>query len=224
MNKKLFYLFVAIVLLNSCNKESNKNDTPISVSDVDGNVYNTLTIGTQVWMRQNLKTTHYQNGDSIIEIIDNAQWLNDKKGAFCNYNNDIENVDTFGHLYNWYAVNNPNGLCPSGWHIPSDSEWNILVNYLGGQSIAGGATKEISIWDMPNTDATNSSELTVIPAGGRYENGIYSGLYQYAAFWSSTEYDSTDSWYDNMNFNNAQVYRYFYPKSAGYSCRCIFNK
>ena len=199
-----------------------------TISDIDGNIYNTVTIGTQIWTTENLKTTNYSDGSPIIyEAIDSI-WGGLTSAAFSTYNNDSTKTVEFGNLYNYYAVIDSRNLCPSGWHIPSDSEWTTLINYLGGDSVAGGKMKEIGLthWQFSNTGADNSSGLTVIPAGYRYSNygfnkGGFHGLNGNAAIWTSTS--SSDS---------TSLAKYFYPGSAsvgylnqsnsyGMSVRCI---
>jgi len=223
MNKYILALFIVLATLSSCIKDNSHGSSPTygSVLDIDNNLYHTIKIGTQTWTQENLKTTHYRNGDSIPNITDVIQWENNITGAYCNYNNDSGNGNTYGHLYNWYSINNPAGLCPPGWHIPSDSEWDILINYLGGQSTAGGAMKAVSQWNMPNTDANNISGLTIFPGGGRSQSAIFGDIGYHGAFWSSTGNDSTTALYLNVNFDNSQVYHYFYPKLAGFSSRCV---
>ena len=139
-----------------------------TVVDIDGNVYNTVTIGTQVWMVENLKTTKYRNGDAIPNVTGNASWVALSTGAYCWYNNDAATYKaTYGALYNWYAVGDSRNIAPSGWHVATDSEWTTLSTFLGGESIAGDKLKEIgtSHWLSPNTGATNSNGFTAFPGG-----------------------------------------------------------
>jgi uncharacterized protein (TIGR02145 family) len=192
-----------------------------NVTDKDGNIYHTVNIGTQVWLVENLKVTRYRNGESIPNITDNAQWSNLTSGAYCNYNNDINNVATYGRLYNWYAVNDSRGLAPAGWHIPIDAEWDILANFLGGSATAGGALKDTILWKSPNTGATNSSGFSAFPGGYRSLNGNFDYLGDYAFFWSSTEYNTSNAWRRTMNYNDSRVVRYNYDKRSGFSVRCV---
>src|SRR5665647_3709784 len=129
-------------LLNNCKKEAttDPDQTSGTVTDIDGNVYHTVTIGTQVWMVENLKTTKYRNGDPIPNVTDNIAWGALTTGAYCNYNNDTNNSITYGRLYNWYAANNRN-IAPSGWHVPTVAEWTILITYVGGKSVGGDKLK-----------------------------------------------------------------------------------
>jgi len=143
-----------------------------TMTDIDGNVYETVTIGTQVWMAENLKVTHYRNGNTILHIIDWFSWFT-LTGAYCEYDNDVNNVAVYGRLYNWYAVNDSRYIAPVGWHVPSDAEWLTLVDYLGGDTVADGKMKEIGTthWVSPNTGATNESGFSALPGGYRDYGG-----------------------------------------------------
>jgi uncharacterized protein (TIGR02145 family) len=148
------------------------------VTDGDGNVYNTVTIGTQIWMKGNLKTMKFNYGTSIPNVTDNTTWAGLTSAAYCWYNNDAATYKTtYGALYNWYAVdvasNDGKNVCPAGWHIPSDAEWTTLTDYLGGASVAGSKLKETGTthWLSPNTGATNESGFTALPGGGHSRNG-----------------------------------------------------
>ena len=149
-----------------------------TVTDIDGNTYQTVKIGDQWWMAENLKVTCYRNGDAIPNITDGTTWASLSTGAYCEYNNDINNVATYGRLYNWYAVTDSRNIAPAGWHVPSDAEWKQLEMYLGmSQSEAdatgwrgtdeGGKLKEVGTmhWNSPNTGATNESGFTALPGG-----------------------------------------------------------
>jgi uncharacterized protein (TIGR02145 family) len=135
-----------------------------TVTDIDGNVYNTVTIGTQCWMAENLKTTRYNDGTAILTGLSNADWQITTSGAYAIYNNDPANNTTYGKLYNIYAVKT-NKLAPAGWHVPTYTEWTTLTTYLGGEAVAGGKMKATTLWSSPNTGATNSSGFTGLPAG-----------------------------------------------------------
>jgi uncharacterized protein (TIGR02145 family) len=224
------YLLILIVLVeaSSCKKDSNPiaplpTTTISEVTDVDGNVYDTVKIGTQVWLQQNLKTTHYRDGSPIVNIADSVQWANLLTGATCTYNNNPVNESTYGYLYNWYAVTNPAGICPVGWHVPTDSEWTILINNLGGQYVAGGAMKsDTTLWGTPNVGATNSSGFKSLPAGTRYSGtGTFYDMGRYAYFWTSTAYNSNGAFSIGLINGSAGVYRYEYGKTSGFCCRCI---
>ncbi len=216
---------------NSCGNSSCKNIT-VTVSTFtcgtstityNGVTYNTVQIGSQCWLKENLKTTHYNDGTSIPNVTDNAIWETTTSGAYCCYDNNPSNCNTYGALYNWYAVNTDK-LCPNGWHVPSDAEWTTLVNYLGGASVAGGALKEAgtSHWSSPNTSATNSSGFSALPGGTRgYSDGSFGNLGYDGYWWSSTEYDGSYAWSRYLYYNYANVFRTNFDKSDGFSVRCL---
>ncbi|MCX6834968.1 MAG: thrombospondin type 3 repeat-containing protein, partial [candidate division Zixibacteria bacterium] len=194
-----------------------------TVTDIDGNVYRTVTIGNQVWMAENLKVTHYRNGDAILNVTDSAGWIGLTTGAYCNYNNDIDNVATYGRLYNWYAASDIRNIAPEGWHVPNDIEWQTLVNYLGGDAIAGWKMKESGTahWLPPNTGATNEYGFTALPGGYRGWYGIFADLGNYATFWTSTVISSTYAWYRSVSYDNPEVSHYDSKKHYGFSLRCV---
>jgi len=196
-----------------------------TVTDVDGNLYHTITIGTQVWMLENLKTMHYRNGDAIL-VSDGSHWGGLTTGAYCNYNDDSVTANTYGRLYNWYATSDIRNICPCGWHVPTDDEWSQLVSFLGGAAVAGGALKEsgTSHWASPNTGATDSSGFTALPAGYRLYDGSFNDLTKIGLFWTSTTYSTKYSYYYQLsNTSNA-----IYPTNqgliyTGMSVRCVKN-
>ena len=193
---------------------------PFTNVDYDGNVYDTIRIGTQTWMKQNLKVTHYNNGDAIPKVTDNTSWSNLSSGAYCEYGA----VATFGRLYNWYTVVDPRNLCPLGWHVPSDAEFTVLTNYLGGLTVAGGKLKEAgtSHWQTPNTGATNSSGFTALSSGFRYSSGTFSGMQTYCIFWSSTEYSlAFQAWYLALGYSISSANRTYDGEHIGASVRCL---
>ena len=192
--------------------------------DIDGNGYDTIHIGNQIWMKQNLKTTHYNNGVFIYNYVDNSSWENISIGGRCYYANDsLTNVNLYGAIYNWYAVSTGN-LCPIGWHVPTDNEWSILETYLGGSSIAGGKLKEIgtSHWSSPNTGATNETNFTALPGGYR-DLSLYTGINTNADWWSSTSCSNNSAWLRGTYFYSSQLSRSSFPISYGSSVRCIKN-
>ena len=193
------------------------------VVDIDGNVYKTVKIGNQWWMAENLKVTHYRNGDAIPNVTDNTAWNGLTSGAYCDYNNISTNADIYGRLYNWYAVNDGRGIAPEGWHVPSYTEWQTFVNYLGGSSISGGKMKETGTdhWISPNTGATNESGFGGLPGGQRLPSGIYEILGYVGLYWSSSQISSSNSWWLNMVYNNASIYYGDCDKKYGISVRCI---
>jgi uncharacterized protein (TIGR02145 family) len=194
-----------------------------TVTDIDGNVYYTVTIGTQVWMVENLKTTKYRNGEAIPNVTDATSWNNLTTGAYCNYDNNSGNSTTFGRLYNWYAVNDSRNIAPYGWHVPTDAECTTLTTYLGGESVAGGKLKEAgtSHWISPNTGATNETGFTALPGGYRYNYGAFYGIGYNGYWWSSTEDDTLNAWYRYMYYADGHVIRSNISKISGFSVRCV---
>jgi uncharacterized protein (TIGR02145 family) len=182
----LIILFAGLV---SCSKSDDNNPAKPdeSVTDADGNKYNTVNIGTQTWMVENLKTTKYNDGTPISNVTDNTQWANLITGAYVIYDNEESNNTTYGKLYNWYAVNTGK-LAPKGWHISTDAEWATLRDYFGGTE-AGGKMKSTSLlWQSPNADATNNCGFTGLPGGLRqHTDGTFSSIGIYGDWWSATE-------------------------------------
>ena len=216
-----------LMLSNGCKKkDDNKgNSTPIptTITDIDGNVYHTVTIGTQVWMVENLKVTKYRNGDPIPNITDGTQWGNLTIGAYCNYNNDANNTATYGRLYNWYALNDSRNIAPSGWHVPTDAEWTELTNYLGGESVAGGKLKEIGTthWYSPNSGATNETGFTALPGGSRGTDGSFDNIGSNGNWWSATESLASRARGRGLHYDFSDVSWSDYPKELGFSVRCV---
>jgi uncharacterized protein (TIGR02145 family) len=180
-------------------------------------------IGTQWWSKCNLKVTTYKNGDVIPEVSDQSTWATLTTGAWCHYNNNPLYDAIYGKLYNWHAVNDPRGLAPNGYHIPSDAEWTILTDYLGGLSIAGGKLKEPGFchWNAPNNDATNSSLFTALPGGYRTNSGSSILIGNIGNWWSSTESAATTAWYRNLNTNYGYANRATTNKLLGISVRVV---
>jgi uncharacterized protein (TIGR02145 family) len=197
-------LFV-ILVINGCKKENSYNPTNGkttavfnssvtygTLTDQDGNVYKTITIGTQTWMAENLRTTKYRDGSAIPNITDKTAWGNISTGAYCNYNNttSADTIATYGRLYNWYAATESRNIAPAGWHVPNDAEWETLIYYLGGFSVAGGKMKETGTthWISPNTGATNESGFTALPSGLRlgYIYGTFDIMGAFGIYLSST--------------------------------------
>ncbi len=221
--KMIIYLLAVIVLITACDKGSNPGPkTPLT--DVDGNEYDTVKINSQFWMQQNLRTSHYRNGDKIPEITSMSIWSSLTSGAWCWYNNDsVQYASTYGKLYNWYAVNDPRGLAPEGWHIPLNSEWTSLSTSLGGDVIAGVEMKEAGTqhWLSPNTGATNSSRFTGLPGGYCNKAGIFENIGRYGVWWSSTENNSIFAFYRYLNYSIPDFAGDFDDKHSGFSVRCI---
>ena len=194
-----------------------------TVVDADGNIYHAVTIGTQVWMVENLKTTRYNDGSAIPLDTNGGTWGGLTTGAYCWYNNDSgSNKNTFGALYNWNAVSTGK-LAPTGWHVPTDSEWTVLTTFFGGESAAGGALKSTgtTYWLAPNTGATNSSGFSALPGGYRFTNGGFFRIDSTGYWWTATTIDATFLWGRQMNFNNANVYMTSNNHPYGFSVRCL---
>ena len=215
---------------NQMNFNTTQSGSSSTVTDIDGNVYNTVTIGTQVWMKENLRTGRYRNGDPISTGLSDAQWKATTSGAYSIYNNNPANNTTYGKLYNWYAVTDSRKIAPAGWHIPSEAEWNLLITYLGGMYGAGGKLKAISpLWNSPNTGATNSSGFTAIPAGWRNDGNWpgstvgYGGIGSVAEFWTiSGNNNPLGTAWDFVVYNNSiDIYEAYDYKGVGFSVRCV---
>jgi uncharacterized protein (TIGR02145 family) len=207
-----------------------------TMTDIEGNVYQVVIIGNQIWMAENLKVTRYRNGDVIPNVTNNSEWGNLTTGAYCNYDNNTSHVATYGRLYNWYTVDDSRNIAPEGWHIPSDEEWKDLEMYLGmSQSEAdtegargtdeGGKLKEAGTthWVSPNTGATNESGFTALPHGHRTYHGEFFYMGLNATFWTSDESNSNHApWYRNLNNNFSGIYRGTWGfKESGLSIRCL---
>ena len=200
-----------------------KNQAQTTVTDIDGNVYNTVTIGTQVWMKENLKTTKYSDGTAIPNVTNYSTWSNLSTGAYCDYNNAYYFSTIYGKLYNWFAVIDTNKICPTGWHVPSDVEWTQLTTYLGGEFVAGGELKEIGTthWHTPNTGATDETGFTALPGGSRDIYGTFDDMGDYGVWWSTTQYDGINAWKWSMLYNYKFCSKSYSTMTNGFSIRCI---
>lgn len=194
------------------------------VTDIDGNTYRTIKIGSQTWMMENLKTTRYNDGASILTNLDNAAWDATTEGAFAIHSNNPLNTAIYGYLYNWYAVDTGK-LAPAGWHVPTQADWNTLFDYLGGKAIAGGKLKQAGVfyWNEPNLGASNQSGFTALPGGWRGYDGPFAGLKAVCNFWSSNSANATNAFGCNLDATKESVdFDWPYnPKKSGYSIRCV---
>jgi uncharacterized protein (TIGR02145 family) len=214
-------LLIIIFVFVACKK----NDKESTVIDVDRNVYNTIVIGTQVWMKENLRTTSFNDGTLIPWVAENKAWSELSSPGFCFYNNDRTTFsNTYGALYNWSAINSRK-LCPSGWHVPSDAEWTTLTTYLGGVVIAGGKLKESSVtfWNYPNVAATNESGFTALPGGWRMTNGEFWNVGYAGVWWSATQRTTSSAWGLIIYSNYSEAFSSTYNNHWGLSVRCIKN-
>ncbi len=256
MSKKLFItllITMIIVIIYSCNKDDEVSTevTQGTIKDYDGNVYKTVQIGDQWWMAEDLKTTHYTNGEAITLVTDNSVWADpDDLKMYCYYNNDNSSgAGKYGALYSWFAVmngasgtdNNPSnvqGVCPDGWHVPSHSEWKEMLMYLGmtqtevdsenwqgtdqGGQLKASGTEE---WLSPNSGATNSSKFSGMPSGTRsYLDGTFSGEGEFCFFWTTD--DNTDFPYISaitriLHYTHADITYASHTKTSGAAVRCV---
>jgi uncharacterized protein (TIGR02145 family) len=239
MKRKIFIVAGLLFISLSCKKEVSspslnnvtnpvdstkvvKLDTTV-VKDVEGNSYKILKIGNQFWLAENLKTFKYNDGTLINLIVSDSLWITDTLGAVCHYNNVSENSKIYGAMYNWYAVKT-NKLCPSGWKVPSSSDWDTLSNFLGGDQISGSKLKEVGtqLWSTSNENVTNEFGFTALPTGTRNQFGFFSqGVVTY---WWSTY----DDGYDGLSASVRGVYHSFdvlanqgLLKTTGLPVRCV---
>ena len=196
------------------------------VTDIDNNTYRVIQAGNLLWMAENLEVTRYRNGDTIPEVGDAAAWRNLKSGARCWYGNDEVNKETYGALYNWYAVNDPRNLAPVGWHVALYHEWQILIAAMGGDQVAGGKLKETGLvhWESPNTGASDEIGFTALPGGLRDgSDGSFKSIRAAGCWWTGSEAEGGKSWfYRIFNFSNTIEYDR-HAKTFGLSVRCVKN-
>ena len=227
---KIFHsiVFSLLVFIISC-----ESDWPSTkpVTDIDGNVYEIVTIGNQVWMAENLKVTKYRDGDAIPNVTNDAEWSNLSTGAYCSYDNADSNITTYGLLYNWFTVNDNRNLAPAGWHIPTDEEWKQLEMYLGmsqtevdntghNRTRVGHMLKSTNGWNY-NENGTNSSGFTALPGGYRLLDGSFITIGNRAYFWSSTEAVGTYAWCRDLSVYHSTVGYIRANWLNGLSVRCI---
>jgi uncharacterized protein (TIGR02145 family) len=237
MNQKIFRFIALIIVLHITTAGGcKKDDAPPppangTVTDVEGNVYKTVKIGNQIWMAENLNTTKYRNGDAIPFVSNTAAWANlqtTRTAAYCNSEDNPANATIHGRLYNLHAVKDSRGLAPVGWHIPSDPEWQILIDFLGGDALAGGKLKESGFthWKSPNTGADNSSGFTALAGGGRGYTGVYltgNNIGTYINFWSSTLTGGVNpgARFRRLDYDRAAVLNSSALENSGWSVRCV---
>jgi uncharacterized protein (TIGR02145 family) len=208
-----------LMLTNSCNKEVESLST--IVTDIDGNIYNTVKIGEYVWMVEDLRVTKYRNGDPIplFKFTSGTEMNNLTTGAYLNNYNDKPGSNIiYGKFYNWYAINDDRKIAPTGWHVPTYAEWLTLISYLGGENVAGGKLKEADTthWASPNTGATNIAGFTALPNGNFFNSSRLSGQW-----WSTTEYNATYVYNLEIDYNSTGSYIRPMQKKYGYVVRCI---
>lgn len=183
----------------------------------------TIQIGLQKWTSKNLDVAFYRNGDPIPQVTDPTAWASLTTGAWCFYINDSTQGNMYGKLYTWYAVNDPRGLAPQGWHIPSDAEWSTLETILGGSSVAGGKMKEAGTfnWLAPNTGGNNNSGFAGLPGGYRYYDASFDSAGVDGIWWSASGSSSAGAWSRTLNLATRGILRYSYDKHCGFSVRCL---
>jgi uncharacterized protein (TIGR02145 family) len=198
-----------------------------SVTDVDGNKYPIVKIGSQYWLQKNLSVTHYRNGDVIPKVTVDNQWKVLVTGAYCLYDNLKGTDPVYGNLYNWYAVNDARGICPEGWHVASNPDWDKMGEFLGGLNVAGGALKSTGtleqstgLWYAPNTGATNSSAFHGLPGGTRFNYGSFYSIGNLGNFWSISDTNTANAWNYILDANNETLGRNYNFKAFGFSVRC----
>lgn len=211
--------------------ETTQDSTPFNppsatsgtITDIDGNTYNWITIGTQQWLVENLKTIHYNNGDLIPEVTGNAAWAALATGAWCKYNNDAANLIIYGCLYNFSVAADVRGIAPTGWRVANKDDWDTLVSYLGGNGIAGGKLKEAGTahWTTPNTGATNETGFTALASGRRNFVGVYNSIGTDGVWWSSTEYSLANAWMMDMEHDTDDTVFGNSDKKNGCNIRCM---
>ena len=213
MKKSLLLIFISLIAVFNSKAQS----TGSGLMDIEGNTYKSILLGKQEWMMDNLKVTKYRNGQPIPHIQDSIVWNAWKNGAYVFYKNDTKH----GILYNWMAVNDSRGVCPTGWHVPSSFEWDTLAKFLGGDEVAGGKMKAKLHWETPNTSATNESNFHALPKGMYGVNGSFNNIGKNAYWWSSSEHGVSSAWGKEIGFNESALFAGHGDKRDGLSVRCI---
>ena len=230
--KKTIVVLSICLLIYSCSSGDNENNQNVviptftqgpNLTDIDGNIYQSVTNCTQTWMQSNLNVSHYRNGNIIPQVTDENQWDNLTTGAWRYHSNNTVNGVIYGKLYNWYAINDPRGIAPQGWHIPTLNEYNIFINCLGGESIAGGAMKEVGTihWMSPNAGATNSSGFTGLPGGARFTLQPDVNINKVGGWWSMTPFNTDNSYLMWITAFRPIAEITASGNKAGFSVRCI---
>ena len=222
----LLTMVLFIVLAGSCSKDD-ASDAHKTVKDVEGNKYKIVTIGTQTWMAENLRTTKLNDGSDIPLASNKGHWAVLGTPGYCWYNNDAAKYKAkYGAIYNYFTVQTAK-LCPEGWHVSTDAEWSTLTKYLTGEfgdpNRPGDKLKEIGTthWKSPNTGATNQTGFTALPGGSRDNNGEFTDIGEYGYWWTSTQTKTYSAWSYYMGFKHRDVFRWEHDKNVGYSVRCV---
>jgi uncharacterized protein (TIGR02145 family) len=228
---RILVIPVLFLLITGCKEET-------TITDIDGNVYNTVKIGEQVWLKENLKVTKFNDGTPIPDISDITEWRHNDAPGYCWYDNDIKYKDPYGALYNWHAAGDRDDLCPTGWHVPGDEEWKELEMSLGMSreqadgtvwrgTDQGGKCKETGTehWAEPNKGATNESGLTILGTGRRFTSGLFGTMHQGSTYWTSTQSSQSSAVYRHFASGNAGIGRNpAGEKKFGFPVRCVKDK
>jgi len=230
VSRVLSVALIIAVCFSSCTEEDDLQVSSDAV-DADGNVYQTVVIGSQEWMTENLRTTRFANNELIPHVPAIQDWSNQNSAGFCWYNNDSLNDIPHGKLYNWFAVNDSRNVCPMGWHVPTSGDWNVLLNHLGGDDVAGGPLKATGtiqdgtgLWLSPNEEATNQTGFSGVPSGARgYWNGdeSYAGMGGLAVYWTSTATNADSASYRYLSYGLGRVFTEHTLKKWGLTIRCV---
>ena len=239
MNNHRILIFVTMtlfLLIGSCkDNPTSEKDNFEGITDIDGNEYNIIKIGNQWWMAENLKVTHYNNGDSIPSVTNNENWGNKMNGSTCSYENQGYAPNVYGRLYNWYAIKDSRNIAPKGWHIPTDSEWKEMEVYIGmkqsetnqngyrGIGIGGKLKSDNIQWIRPNIGANDSVGFSAIGSGLRMSDGSFTALLYSALFWTSSasRVDSSKAIFRELDNNTSAINRAEEYKQYGFSVRCV---
>lgn len=215
---KMLFFIISLLIVSSVKSQ---------LKDIDGHSYSKQKIGKQVWMTKNLDVSRFGNGDSIPEAKTSEAWKqaeNKKQPAWCYFNNDIANEAKYGKLYNWFAVNDPRGLAPAGWHVPGDSEWTLLSAHLGTDTIAGKKMKSTSGWNYQG-NGTNESGFSGLPGNERANGGKFTNYPgNYSGWWSATGFNWKNAWCRSLSYRSNWLDRNLINKNHGYYVRCIKDK
>ncbi len=218
----LIVLIIPVFLL-SCQDdpdENGDNDPNAPVKDIDENTYTKITIGQQVWLKENLTTTRLRTGDVLSNIRNNNAWRNTGAAAWSNYNHEDGLGNTYAKLYNWTAAANA-AICPTGWHVPTKAEWETMITELGGEDLAGGKMKALDLWTAPNEGATNTSQFTALPGGQRRGDGQFENITIKALFWSSSFDTTGKAWAVEVSHDNTKAVVRLADFNTGASVRCL---
>jgi uncharacterized protein (TIGR02145 family) len=220
-NSSLILILVIFTLsYNDCKKDPKPPDPLI---DIEGNTYKTIKIGDQLWMSENLRTTHFNDGADIPLTKDDDSWHNLKSSGYCWYNNDEASFkDPYGAIYNGYTLTSGK-LCPAGWHVPSIDEWRVLRDFLGDSSNAGGKLKESGTahWLSPNKGADNRTGFTALPACIRYFECTFASVLSFSGIWSASEVSDEEEWYTGLHYAESGFITDHRNKKYGLSVRCL---